>query len=229
MTVKPEPERAGIFWRTVESVPYAHLVTPQHLSRPAGDYSSLPGEHTTADQIVALNLRYWRKAAGLTQEALGERLGWSGANVSAAERSADPARDRRRFDAETLVMIAAALGVPIPALLMPPPDEGISKRYTIRTAPDYTAGMAVLASMLISDPIAEDTPVAGPYGERYAEVISRYLDPDRAAGLLAGAGELTTAAQRAYVLERLQWQRSAVAALVEDIDLSIETLADSSD
>src|ERR1700690_800863 len=89
-------------------------------SRPGGP----PAEQVTVDQLVALNIRHWRNAAGLTQADLGGRLGWSAANVSAAERSADPARDPRRFDAQTLTEIALALGVPLAALFLPPGDDG---------------------------------------------------------------------------------------------------------
>ena len=83
----------------------------------APQQEGIPAVPVTADQIVALNLRHWRRAAGMTQEEAGARLGWSDKNLSAAERSWDADRDRRRFDAQTLTEMALALGVPVAAFL----------------------------------------------------------------------------------------------------------------
>lgn len=192
----------------------------------AGDYSSLPGEHVTVDQVVAVNVRYWRKAAGLTQKELGERIGWSHANLSAAERSAVEGKDKRRFDAHTLAALAKVLGVPIAALFLPPPDDGISKRYLFHAEPGECSQMSELATMLISDPVGDDTPVMNAYRERYLAMIMTYGDEERGGELMAHAGDLTTAAKRADRLERLRWQREALAALVSDIDRIADAIAD---
>lgn len=83
-------------------------------------------------QLAAYNMTAFRKAAGLTQEELGERLGgWSAASVSAAERSWG-SRRVKKFDADELTQIANALGVPLIALFLPPEDHGTAVRYTIR-------------------------------------------------------------------------------------------------
>ena len=160
----------------------------------ASDYSALPGEHVSIDQIVALNIRYWRRKAGMTQEELGERTGWSAPNISAAELSATTGKDRRRFDAHTLVTFAQALGIPLAALLMPPPDDGIARRFEYHAEPGTCSDMPVLASLLLSDPSDDDTPVMQDYRERYATMITRYLDPGRGHQLLSAAGDLSTAA-----------------------------------
>src|SRR5450755_4005243 len=89
----------------------------------------LPAEHVTIDQIVARNMRHWRRTAGMTQEELGARLGWSDRNVSAAELSSDEKRDRRRFDAQTLANLSLALCVPLIAFFLPPDDDGFPARY----------------------------------------------------------------------------------------------------
>lgn len=61
------------------------------------------------------NLRRLRLAAGLTQEQLAERLGWSQSRLSNYEIPAD--RDGARTpDVNDAVLIAEALGVPIQAL-----------------------------------------------------------------------------------------------------------------
>ena len=85
----------------------------------------------TVNQLVGFNVTYFRKAAGLTQEELGERLGgWSAASVSAAERSWDGKRVRK-FDADELVTIAEVLGVPVPGLFLPPDEGGPSIQYVL--------------------------------------------------------------------------------------------------
>src|SRR5581483_882884 len=62
-------------------------------------------------QLVAYNMSAFRKAAGLSQQELGERVGgWSAASVSAAERSWD-SRRIKVFDADDIAKIADALGV----------------------------------------------------------------------------------------------------------------------
>lgn len=86
----------------------------------------------TVNSIVALNLAYFRKAAGLTQEELGDRIGWGKSVVSTAERSWG-AKRVRSFSAEDLMGIAAALQVPLAALFLPPEDDGTAFRYVLDT------------------------------------------------------------------------------------------------
>jgi transcriptional regulator with XRE-family HTH domain len=139
------------------------------------DSPELPLEQVTLDQIVAINMRYYRRAASLTQEQLGRRLGWSAANVSAAERSASEDRDRRRFDAHTLAAVANALGVPLIALFFPPEDDGYEKHYLFRVGDhgDY-APMARLMMLAIHD-TDDDTPAMGAYRERLRTQADAYL------------------------------------------------------
>jgi transcriptional regulator with XRE-family HTH domain len=191
-----------------------------------GDYSGLPGVHVTVDQIVARNVKLWRKLAGLTQGELGERIGWSAANVSAAELSAKDGKDRRRFDAHTLAAIAKALSVPIAALFLPPEDDGIACRYLIHADPGECSGMSELASLLISDPPDDDSPVSAAYRKRYAAVIAGYLDAERGEQLLEWSGGPGTPEEQAERLARLRWQREALAAMVGDIDAIVDAIAD---
>jgi transcriptional regulator with XRE-family HTH domain len=140
-------------------------------------YEELAGEHVTIDQIVAANIRHWRRAAKMTQEELGERIGWSAANVSAAERSADSGRERRRFDAHTLVSVAVALGVPLVALFLPPADDGAAKRYLFhnREQDADCLDMADLMYAVIPDN-GDETPVMATYRDRFETAIGTYLD-----------------------------------------------------
>lgn len=89
-----------------------------------------PVRRVTANAIVAINMGFFRKAAGLTQEELGDRIGWGKSVVSTAERSSD-AKRVRNFTADDVIAIADALGLPFAALFLPPPDDGIDFRYVL--------------------------------------------------------------------------------------------------
>jgi transcriptional regulator with XRE-family HTH domain len=97
---------------------------------PQGQRADLPVRRVTVNSIVALNLAYYRKAAQLTQEELGEQIGWGKSVVSTAERSWEAKRGRS-FSAEDLIAIAAALRIPLAALFLPPEDDGTAFRYVL--------------------------------------------------------------------------------------------------
>ena len=99
---------------------------------PQGQRANLPVRRVTINSIAALNMAFFRKAAGLTQEELGELLGWGKSVVSTAERSWD-AKRVRSFSAEDLITIAAALQIPLAALFLPPEDDGTAFRYVLDT------------------------------------------------------------------------------------------------
>lgn len=137
--------------------------------------------NVTIDQIVAMNMRYWRREAEMTQEELGELLGWSAANVSAAERSADEGRDRRRFDAGTLTSLSLALGIPLVALFFPPVDDGPEKRYVFPALPgnrdgDTELDMADLLEFVVMPDSDDDSELVDAYRRRFTAVVSDYLD-----------------------------------------------------
>lgn len=140
----------------------------------------IPVIPVTIDQVVALNLRYWRRAAGMTQEEVGARLGWSPANVSSAERSRDGEQERRRFNAQTLAEMALALGVPVSAFFLPPPDDGTGARYQF-TARGRHCGMGDLMAFVASPDTDDETPVMDAYRDRFNEAAHRYLEPEQAA------------------------------------------------
>ena len=101
------------------------------VADPAAGRPGLPQRRVTVNQLVAYNMAFFRKAAGLGQQEFGEPLGWSAASVSAAERSWESKRIKK-FDADEIAQIAAALGVPLAALFMPPEDHGTAVRYVLR-------------------------------------------------------------------------------------------------
>src|SRR5438132_6910643 len=103
------------------------------IPKAADSAAELPVQPVTVNQVVGYNMASYRKAAGLTQEDLGKRLGgWTKVAVSSAERSWDGKRIRK-FDTDEIVAIAAALGVPVMALLLPPSDAGTAVEYTFTT------------------------------------------------------------------------------------------------
>jgi transcriptional regulator with XRE-family HTH domain len=143
------------------------------------EYAALPAEDVTIDQVIAWNMRYWRLASFMTQEEFGRRIGWSAANVSAAERSVEEHRDRRRFDAQTIAEIAEALRLPIGALFLPPADDGQGRRYQWHQggkdpAPRDMASLMRLA-MLDND---HETEVMEDYKDRFRGAVTAYLDEE---------------------------------------------------
>jgi len=73
-------------------------------------------------RLFGANLRYHRLAAGLSQEAVGERMGADRAHVSSMERG------KQNVTLLTLHEVAQALGIR-PAMLLhdPPPPPGTGK------------------------------------------------------------------------------------------------------
>jgi transcriptional regulator with XRE-family HTH domain len=187
------------------------------------EQDGLPERRVNVNQVVAFNMARWRKAAGLTQEELGERLGWSNTAVSAAERSVDGKRVRQ-FDADDLTSIAQALGMPLIAMFLPPGDDSVSVRYLIGDDPD-APGMANLFALLLLD-AAE--PLDGAWTEALEVAVARYTDPDLGAELLARLEDITSEERRAIRLERLRWQRDALRAVLADLDSITEAMEEES-
>ena len=101
----------------------------------SGADQGLPGRSASVNQLVGYNMKWFRKAAGITQEEMGRRLGgWSKGVVSAAERSWDSDRVRQ-FDADEIVAIAQVLDIPVIGLLLPPPDSGTGSDYVFAAGP----------------------------------------------------------------------------------------------
>jgi hypothetical protein len=112
----------------VEFAWYCQLVTVADPS--AGGRAGLPERHVSMSQLVAYNMAFFRKAAGVGQQDFGQLVGWSAASVSAAERSWDSKRVKK-FDADEITQIAAVLGLPVTAMFLPPEDHGTAVHYTI--------------------------------------------------------------------------------------------------
>jgi transcriptional regulator with XRE-family HTH domain len=145
------------------------------MNNSSGQRDDIPERRVTVSQWVGFNIAAYRKAAGLTQEQLGERLGgWSGASVSAAERSWEGKRVRK-FDADELVQIAAALGVPVLALLLPPPDAGTAVRYVFEADSGVPSSLPDLLDLIMPSYTGE-TPVMAAFLDRIMAIgASRHI------------------------------------------------------
>lgn len=137
---------------------------------------ALPQHEITVNQIVAWWIAHYRREAGLTQAQLGERLGWPQHRVSEAERSWNGKRTRE-FDAHTLAGLALALGVPIAALLLPPPDDRRGIEYVTRPpGRDKPVTMAeLLEYAVMSDSDLEGNAITD-YRQRFRAAVAKYLD-----------------------------------------------------
>jgi transcriptional regulator with XRE-family HTH domain len=171
----------------------------------------IPVVPVTADQLVAYNLRHWRRAAGMTQEEAAARLGWKAGNLSAVELSWNADKDRRRFDAQTLTEMALALGVPVAAFFLPPPGDGTDARYLLDASSRHY-DMGDLMALVVMPDNDDETPVMTAYRERFNADAARYLDPEWAAvaGRLLGDGASPEA--RADMAARLADQQTALLA-----------------
>jgi transcriptional regulator with XRE-family HTH domain len=216
------------------------VTTPHNPPRGSGGgYADLPARMVTLNQIAAYNMAYFRKAAGLSQEDLGQLLGgWSNAAVSAAERSWDGKRVRQ-FDADTLLLLAATLQIPIQALLLPPEDDGAAVRYVIdigyaeRPISMSMSNLFVhLAAELVSDhivPCEDLTPAQAQFRDRYTAAVS-HLTSEQVGEEIAeatGADRAALAAEVALTgrLDMLRTQRLALRSVLDDLD-ALHTVLD---
>ena len=138
----------------------------------SGTETTGPPREITVNQAVAWNVAWLRRAAGLTQEELGQRIGWTYSKVSEAERSWKGQRVRE-FDAQELAAIATGLGVPLSALFLPPEDEDGAERYMFRDGTGAGHGMRDLMSLALPDS-DDDTPAMRAYRGRVNAASARY-------------------------------------------------------
>lgn len=194
----------------------------------AAEYEDLPAKPVIIDQIVAANLRHWRRAAALTQEELGERIGWSAANVSAAERSADSDRDRRRFDAHTLATLAVALGVPLGAFFLPPLDDGAGMRYTFQPG-EHDADpldMVDLMARVVMPDSDHDSPAMNAYRERLRSAVVTYLDGSWAEEVARWLGEADSKQVRADRVEQLRQRSNEMLQAADEFKRLADSIAE---
>lgn len=216
--------------------------------RPGSDYTELPGRHVTINQIVAYNMAYFRKAAGLTQEELArELLGWtakpwSKAAVSAAERAWD-GRRVRQFDADLIFGLAVALRIPISAFFLPPDIDGVNERFLVDAPFTYGEGdvdddardamfyksmcrrMYDVLLYVLSDPTEDDEPAPERYRQRLNSTLDFYFE-DRGSVPKEYFEDLTTEEQLVHKLARARMQYEALRGVIGDTESVIEFLSE---
>lgn len=177
----------------------------------------------TASQLVAWNMARFRRAAKMKQADLARRIGSTSKAVSALETSWKGDRTRQ-FDAGELVALAAALGVPVAAFLLPPEDDGVNCRYVLMT-PDGQddLAMADLAGFLMSAPAEDDSPAMAYYRSRYA-ALGAYLDPARLHEIAGTFDDYTAEEQVEVRMATLAGYYDALRAVLLDIDGQQEAL-----
>jgi len=95
---------------------------------------------------VAKHIRNLRKRAGLTQDALAERMHVTRQTVSSWETG------RTQPDLETLTALAAVLGTDVNGLIYGPgPEEGVWRRYQKTYLVRALIGAAVLLACFLAD------------------------------------------------------------------------------
>jgi len=139
--------------------------------------SEPPARLVTVNQIVAWNIAWLRHEADLTQQELADLLGWPQNKVSEAERSWNGKRTRE-FDAETILGLAMALGVPVGAFFLPPADDKTEAVYVIRPpGQEEGLGMADLMALALPD-TDDDTEIMASYRRRLLGATGEYLGED---------------------------------------------------
>lgn len=208
------------------------------------EYTDLPGRHVTPNQIVAYNMAYWRRAAGLTQEELADRLSgwtpkkWSKAAVSAAERSWDGKRTRQ-FDADLLFGLATAFDLPITAFFLPPADDGVERRYLIDPTYPFKFGenyggcqnMYDLLGRVLSQPAysqdPDEVPVDYFHERRYRERLFATIDFYFGEGAAEewAPRELGSEEMLVSRLEQVRQQYNALQSVMGDLSKMHEALS----
>jgi len=190
---------------------YDRHVTDTHGTNETGPLATPQDRKVTVNQVVARAMAFYRRAAGLTQAQLGDLIpGWSERMVSDAERSWKSGRVRE-FDAQLMTDIAGALGIPITALLQPPPDDGDSTRYMVSAA-GREMGMGEFFDKLVMYDTDGDGPAMTAYREALRDVVYRYLQPDWAKIVVQSLGGSLSPGQRADLVAMLRDQADAATA-----------------
>jgi transcriptional regulator with XRE-family HTH domain len=180
--------------------------------------ASLPERAVTPNMLAAFNMTRWRKAAGLTQEELGELLGgWTKNAVSAAESSWNGKRVRQ-FDADLICNLASIFCVPVSAFLLPPPDDGETVRYVIG-GEDGPVPMERLFALLWPDPQGQPVTAAmGAYQQAVISAMAKYAGGEAAEILAENMADKAEEEEIEGALRSARANREALTSMHSLID-----------
>jgi hypothetical protein len=171
------------------------------------DGTDRPEKIVTVNQIVAWNLAWYRRQAGLTQEQVGEYLGWPKNKVSEAERSWDGKRTRK-FDAQLLTELGIILGIPVMAFFLPPEDDS-EDLYFIAPGGERR-DMTDLLWLAMHDNGDRDSGAMRGFRFRFLNVAQRLLEPQWAAEVARWLERFTDAS---FIADQAAIWRSEAASL----------------
>lgn len=176
----------------------------------------LPERRITVNMLVGYNMARWRQAMGWTGERLGEELGgWTKGAVSAAERSWD-GRKVRQFSADLIGELASIFRIPVAGMLLPPDDDGRTRRYVID---DGAVPMGMYFRLLMSGAEYEpDTPAAVAYQKAWISAVARYADSDAAEAVAGAVAGQAAEEQIKQLLADAQETRGQLAGLYSLVD-----------
>jgi transcriptional regulator with XRE-family HTH domain len=171
----------------------------------------------TMNQIVAWNMAWYRHEAKMTQQDVGEYLGWTARTVSEAERSWESGRTRE-FDAQLLTDLAIIFGVPVVAFFLPPEGEDAEGLHFADPAGDPRS-MTDLMWLAMHDLGEDEHPALTAYRRRLRAAHSRYLDAhwaEESARYLDPVTDESLMEDRIALLEsKIAIMRDALAAFEE--------------
>lgn len=205
MEVSPQADFAGY-------APHVDDETGGTVERPA-----LPERVVTVNMLAGYNMGRWRRAAGMTQEQVGAELGgWTKRSVSAAERSWDGEKVRQ-FDADLIANLASIYGVPIPAMFLPPPDDGDKVRYLI--AGDDPVPMGDYFAYLSIEPdLDAPSPAGAEYQRAVISAMAKYAGDQDRQDVAEAVADVVGAAQLEQVLSEVRGHAAQLTALYRLVD-----------
>jgi transcriptional regulator with XRE-family HTH domain len=174
------------------------------------------------NQIVAWNIAWYRRAAGMTQLEVAERLGWPHNKVSEAERSWDGKRTRQ-FDAQLLADLADVFGIPVVAFFLPPiTDDGPELYFPAPDGDPRTMTDLMWLAMHDSD---DQSPALDAYRRRFRIQAQKYTDkgwPAEVERWFTIPGQAEAMADRAAALRARAAGSRDAAKLDEELGAELE-------
>lgn len=202
-------------WPQADSAGYAPHVDDDKEG--TAERPGLPERAVTVNMLVGYNMGRWRRAAGMTQEQVGAELGgWTKRAVSAAERSWDGEKVRQ-FDADLIASLASIYGVPIPAMFLPPPDDGDKVRYLVDGAD--LVPMEEYFQYLSAEPDLDAPGAAGAeYQRAVISAMAKYAGDQDREDVAEAVGDVVGAAQLEQVLSEVRGHAAQLSALYRLVD-----------